>query len=1610
MSVTATSRSRWLGLTMVAVLGACAAFVSPAAGAPAAATEPPALSMDVDTDGQPAPSPQAVPEPLRAEILGDGWLQSADVAWSLAGDHTGLHILRASQRDGYAWAPVATLSVVGIETDRWIGNGCLATDGRTLAVVYGARGFTNDEQLMNRGGFAALVDLVDGSVTDLGRGFSLSYFNPGCGAAGAVTLSAFSDDFDRTRIDVVDAASKAIVASTETEGQVTSATMTGSGLVAAGGDALLSVGASGELTPIVGGKGVPYDIRVSLNGELTFLTQDDGHASVTRVDPTAAPPEAVVMAGGAADQVTLIQDATGRLFITGADEASAGALPDDVALTRAAPRSTPSSQGELLVAPAVVAATPIADPASVQSIELDARTSGTDRAITFSVQPVAQVLDQPVVRAESLHRGPYGTGSSTDPVDAERACAVPRNDPSNQALQPKPRQVEWAVGRAVKGTLTAARPANWKNLGMTAYTPQSLFPKPALSGGGTIPAQIVLGVLSQESNLWQASAHTTPGVTGNPLIGSFYGNDRFAGEDTFWDIDFADADCGYGVAQITDGMRLAGREGKHPRALPYAQQRAIALDYAANVAKAVQMLSEKWNQTRNAGLIINDGGSKYLENWFFAVWAYNTGFYPDARDGSPWGVGWLNNPANPAWDPSRGPFLDRSPGDAGTPQYWPYPEKVMGFAAHPIDLFEDADTAVQAFRPATWLATDGHDGEQNRFTVKPPINTFCKASNKCFPGTLQQPADPAEKPGPCLNKDTTGAYDLKCWYHGTASWKGDCDSQCGREFLRFDPPGDYPNEEADASSFRPNCSTEGLPPGSLVIDDVPNGTASKRPAYCPSVVASSGSFSFAFGSDPEGRFPSKMDLHQLGAGFNSHFYFAHTRTPGGDIDTYHDGSLNVTGTWRLGRSIDQWARVMVHMPDHGAWTQQAMYRVNLGDGTEKKRALLQRQGANSWVPLGVFHFTGTPEISLSNVTQDGVGADDVAWDAIAIQPLSAKPSDVVVSMGDSFSSGEGASSFDGADYSSESDTNGDDPQLRNACHRSNQSWSRKAAVGRSHASVGSRADSWDASLDYNFIACSGAQSENLLPASGPRNAANDKNAGQYHELSQMDRGFLDENTTLVTLSIGGNDAGFAAIIKECLQRYPSPLDCKASVPPGESEPLERITARRTSSEIPASVATVIQQIQVRAPRAIILLMGYPLLFETGSDCVLVKDSDRPWLNKVGADLSGALLAARNATNSAAHPVIFADPRSAFSGTNLCTPAGISSNTGLVFQFSPGDAPIFSSEGQPVSQQSFHPNTIGTDLYARVMMESLHNENFVFNRISDADRYSTSVAISKAAFPDSSAGASTVWIASGENFPDALSAGPAAATQNAPLLLTANGALPAAIKAELRRLHPSKIVLVGGASSVSTAVESELDAIAPTERVAGSDRYAASRAISRYAFGTNAPSVYVATGVDYPDAISAGAAAAGRRAPLLLVDGRDASVDTATRATLAVLKASTISVVGGTSSVSTGAQSSLDAIAPTTRLSGADRYAASLAVSTSVYSSASTVYVATGAGYTDALAGAALAARRKAPLFLVQPGCIPSGVIARVKSLGATSLTVIGGTKSVSEAATIPTVC
>ncbi|WP_380168343.1 hypothetical protein [Jannaschia sp. R86511] len=1286
----------------------------------------------VPTDG-----PTVVPDDRRERVLGPRWQASQDIAWTTSGDGKGLHLLVAPAAEGYAWRTLATLAEPGVDADTWIGNSCMTGDGRSVVVAYAPRVATNNGELFDRGGFVAVVRVSDGQVTKLPVTSTLAYFSPSCGSGDDAVVTQFRDGHDggQTRVLRIDTSTGTVSEPVQVPGELTSAVPVGERIVAADANALVSVDGKGVRRIVAVGTSGPFHLTPDADGGLVFMDRRGDTATYHRVAPQAlagglAPSR--VLASGPLDRVGITRTPAGAVFLTGEVDAIAPMPASLTVLEGSTTRTAVSMTGALRIESVQASGRPprgtADDPTQLlRPVEIRTTVAATGATPSFVVTPSSgttaeadaphpALLSRDAAEAESAGVGIASAGSPTNSVEAERYCSVPRNDVQNQVMQPKPRQVEWAVNQAVRGVLTTPRPTNWKNLGMPAYTAQGLFPPRALSGGGHVPSQVMLGVIAQESNMWMAPGSVVPGVTGNPLIGNYYGLEIYdSSSANDWDIDFTQADCGYGVTQITDGMRMAGRTKPGETALPYDTQRAAALDFTANVAGGLQILQDKWNQTRNAGLTINNGDVRKIENWFYAVWAYNSGFYPESTASSnngAWGVGWLNNPVNPKYPANRAPFLEFSYEDARNPQRWPYPEKVMGWAGHPVEILESPGTLVSGFRPAWWNG-DEITGPANRAAVKPPVSQFCDSSNDCVPGAKYTPNSPeviGEPAGPCAHENSAGLYDLKCWAHTPSTWKSDCSYSCGNELLRFSPGYAY---QEDGTAYPPNCGLSGLPVGALIVDDQPDSAPIVRPG-CSRPHTNQGTFTLQFAADGNGKFPSKTDFHQLGAGFSGHFWYSRTRTP--DL---RGGSMDITGTWTLNRPLTQWARVFVHIPDHGAHTQQARYEVDLGDGT-RTRVLLQRTMANTWVSLGSFPFNGTPKVRLVSNTFDGddglspIENEAIAWDAVAFQPLAAKPTNIVVSMGDSYSSGEGASADGGVDYYPETDNNGNDPEAQNACHRSPHAWSRLGVIAGTSGAIGALTDARSSQVEHHLIACSGAQTENLLPfhtvgAAKPSNAWGQTGRGQYGELSQLDKGFLDQDTTLVTFSIGGNDSRFGDVIAECVILAGLKL-CQDAQLPDSSVPAGEEIPALIQGNVEDSIVTVLAEVRKKAPNAKVMLMGYPKLFENNGQCVGgIGTEEAPWLNAMGELLLEHMQQAVDRANVAAGETYawFSDPSAPFDGEAVCGDPETVHGIVAPWDRTRGEPTLPSSgDGAKPSQQSFHPKVDGQGNYATAMNETL----------------------------------------------------------------------------------------------------------------------------------------------------------------------------------------------------------------------------------------------------------------------------------------------------------------
>ncbi|MGO4299433.1 cell wall-binding repeat-containing protein [Leifsonia sp. RAF41] len=190
----------------------------------------------------------------------------------------------------------------------------------------------------------------------------------------------------------------------------------------------------------------------------------------------------------------------------------------------------------------------------------------------------------------------------------------------------------------------------------------------------------------------------------------------------------------------------------------------------------------------------------------------------------------------------------------------------------------------------------------------------------------------------------------------------------------------------------------------------------------------------------------------------------------------------------------------------------------------------------------------------------------------------------------------------------------------------------------------------------------------------------------------------------------------------------------------------------------------------------------------------------------------------------------------------------------------------------------------------------------------------------------------------------------------------------------------------------------------TTRIAAPDRFSNAVEIAKAAYPTTAPVVYIATGLNYPDALGAGAAAAHEGGPLLLTTPTELPASVTTE--IQSLKPDTIVVVGGPNSVSDSVLAQLHDLAQTvTRQGGADRYEASRNIVAGAFDHSTTAFIATGSTFPDALSATSAAASKGAPVVLVNgaASALDAKTLALLQTLGVTDVTITGGPASVSPA-------
>ncbi|MFR9777841.1 SGNH/GDSL hydrolase family protein [Micromonospora sp. MS34] len=207
--------------------------------------------------------------------------------------------------------------------------------------------------------------------------------------------------------------------------------------------------------------------------------------------------------------------------------------------------------------------------------------------------------------------------------------------------------------------------------------------------------------------------------------------------------------------------------------------------------------------------------------------------------------------------------------------------------------------------------------------------------------------------------------------------------------------------------------------------------------------------------------------------------------------------------------------------------------------------------------------------------------------AVAVPGVAQAATVNYVALGDSYSSGVGAGPYDFS-----------------TCLRSEKSYAPLWATAHSVAS-------------FRFPACGGAVTADVIN-------------GQV--------GALSASTTLVTITIGGNDAGFADVMTSC--RFGSTSDCENAVNGAKAF---------ATGALPGRLDATYAAIRNRAPDARLVVLGYPRLFETGWCGLLAMSSYKRTILNQAADVLDSVIAGR----AGAAGATYVDARPFFAGHGVC---------------------------------------------------------------------------------------------------------------------------------------------------------------------------------------------------------------------------------------------------------------------------------------------------------------------------------------------------------------------
>lgn len=292
--------------------------------------------------------------------------------------------------------------------------------------------------------------------------------------------------------------------------------------------------------------------------------------------------------------------------------------------------------------------------------------------------------------------------------------------------------------------------------------------------------------------------------------------------------------------------------------------------------------------------------------------------------------------------------------------------------------------------------------------------------------------------------------------------------------------------------------------------------------------------------------------------------------------------------------------------------------------------------------------------------------------------------------------------------------------------------------------------------------------------------------------------------------------------------------------------------------------------------------------------------------------------------------------------------------------------------------------------------------YTSKRLGGLNRFETSLEIAK---EYSSAPLDSVILTSAFDFPDALSGSVLAYKNNAPILLVEKTDNAATFNYILNNLKATgKIYVLGGETVVPESVVNTLKTMGYNniERLGGQNRYETNLNIVNKLNVPQGTDVVIANSMIFADSLSVSSIASNKGMPIFLAQD---TLDSATLNKIKSIAPKNIYIVGGESAINSTIENQLKGVGAVTRIGGLNRFETSINIAKHFNLDTTTVAVANGMSFPDALTGSVLASKNNSPIILVNNSDGAEGVGLQKSYLDSTKINklyILGGTSAISD--------